>query len=219
MPCCYLDSLVLRHRVRIHPLMLMGELYVELGTTCVLRQPIIQSAHTLKSQEAVGMNEKSSSEMMIGKDEPEQHVSRTKVHSMDGYNVDKEPSIMMNTSNESNNIKQQEQECVIEEQQESSMAIKFDGADNNEDYNIPARILPCIVYSQFAGCVWFAGNAVITEFTFELDFPYSSLQILTSAVTGWFHCRYFTLGHVEYNRVGFDQLVFSFFECLGRCDI
>ena len=57
-------------------------------------------------------------------------------------------------------------------------------SDNTE---IPTRILPCIVYSQFAGTsLWFAGNAVLSDFSDEYGLPDSSLQILTSAVQAGF---------------------------------
>jgi MFS family permease len=52
---------------------------------------------------------------------------------------------------------------------------------------VPSRILPCIVYSQFAGTsLWFAGNAVLSDFADELNLPDSSLEILTSAVQAGF---------------------------------
>ncbi|WP_162051546.1 MFS transporter [Pontibacter pamirensis] len=47
----------------------------------------------------------------------------------------------------------------------------------------PARILPTIVFSQFAGTsLWFAGNAVLPELQASLQLQESALGLLTSAV-------------------------------------
>ena len=47
----------------------------------------------------------------------------------------------------------------------------------------PARILPIIVFSQFAGTsLWFAGNAVLPELQASLQLQESALSLLTSAV-------------------------------------
>ena len=117
----------------------------------------------------------------MGEDEPQ--IMSIGDDSVDDGQVDKKPT-MMDASNESDNVEVQQQE-EEEQQQESELDVKFDDGDN-PDY-VPARILPCIVYSQFAGTsLWFAGNAVMTEFTDELDLPDSSLQILTSAVQAGF---------------------------------
>ncbi len=48
---------------------------------------------------------------------------------------------------------------------------------------IPNRILPTIVFSQFAGTsLWFAGNAVLPELKLSLGLQDSAIGILTSAV-------------------------------------
>lgn len=52
---------------------------------------------------------------------------------------------------------------------------------------IPAQVLPCIIFSQFAGTsLWFAGNAVQEDFADEFNLPDSSLSLLTSAVQAGF---------------------------------
>lgn len=51
------------------------------------------------------------------------------------------------------------------------------------DAPAPARILPTIVFSQFAGTsLWFAGNAVLPELQASLQLQESALGLLTSAV-------------------------------------
>ena len=56
-----------------------------------------------------------------------------------------------------------------------------------EAFRVPWYILACIVYAQFAGTsLWFAGNAVLSDFSDELDLPESALEILTSAVQAGF---------------------------------
>ena len=48
---------------------------------------------------------------------------------------------------------------------------------------VPARILPVIVFSQFAGTsLWFAGNAVLPELQASLQLQEGALSLLTSAV-------------------------------------
>lgn len=48
---------------------------------------------------------------------------------------------------------------------------------------VPARILPVIVFSQFAGTsLWFAGNAVLPELQRSLSLQEGALGLLTSAV-------------------------------------
>lgn len=48
---------------------------------------------------------------------------------------------------------------------------------------VPARILPTIVFSQFAGTsLWFAGNAVLPELQAKLGLQQEALGMLTSAV-------------------------------------
>src|SRR5690606_25802231 len=47
----------------------------------------------------------------------------------------------------------------------------------------PARLLPTLVFSQFAGTsLWFAGNAVLPELQESLQLQDGALALLTSAV-------------------------------------
>jgi MFS family permease len=83
-------------------------------------------------------------------------------------------------------------------QSSNAVVMSVAGLDNIEiadsknasldvSFSVPSRILPCIVFSQFCGTsLWFAGNAVLSDFIDELDLPGSSLPILTSAVQAGF---------------------------------
>jgi len=47
----------------------------------------------------------------------------------------------------------------------------------------PRKILPAIVFSQFAGTsIWFAGNAILGDLIMEFDLPESSIGLMTSSV-------------------------------------
>ncbi len=49
--------------------------------------------------------------------------------------------------------------------------------------SIPKRILPTIIFAQFAGTsLWFAGNAIINQLNHRWDLPSDSLASVTSAV-------------------------------------
>jgi predicted MFS family arabinose efflux permease len=50
-------------------------------------------------------------------------------------------------------------------------------------YSVPKRILPVIVFAQFAGTsLWFAGNAIIKELQSDWQLPNDALASITSAV-------------------------------------
>ncbi len=67
---------------------------------------------------------------------------------------------------------------------------------------VPRRILPLIVFAQFAGVsVWFAGNAVLGELTLVLELPPDALASITASVQ---------LGFI------FGTLVFAFFLIADR---
>ncbi|MEJ8801099.1 MFS transporter [Pontibacter sp. H249] len=54
---------------------------------------------------------------------------------------------------------------------------------NSASPTVPERILPTIVFSQFAGTsLWFAGNAVLPELQASLQLQENALSFLTSAV-------------------------------------
>ena len=94
----------------------------------------------------------------------------------------------MDTQGESRESSSEDKCSVVDEEEDVEKEI---GSDEKEESSIditpPFRVLPCIVYSQFAGTsLWFAGNAVLPEFVGELGLPDSSLQILTSAVQAGF---------------------------------
>jgi len=48
---------------------------------------------------------------------------------------------------------------------------------------VPPRILPMIIFSQFAGTsLWFAGNAVLSDLQHQLSLPLESIGYITSSV-------------------------------------
>ena len=56
---------------------------------------------------------------------------------------------------------------------------------------IPKRILPIIVFSQFAGTsLWFAGNAIIGDLQSAMNVGIEDTGIVTSAITTRFYFGY-----------------------------
>lgn len=57
--------------------------------------------------------------------------------------------------------------------------------------SIPRRILPIIVFAQFAGTsLWFAGNAVIPDLVQELQLTDMAVGYITSGRAIWVYHRY-----------------------------
>eukprot|EP00522_Entomoneis_paludosa_P012226 CAMPEP_0172450776 /NCGR_PEP_ID=MMETSP1065-20121228/9001_1 /TAXON_ID=265537 /ORGANISM="Amphiprora paludosa, Strain CCMP125" /LENGTH=463 /DNA_ID=CAMNT_0013202601 /DNA_START=196 /DNA_END=1587 /DNA_ORIENTATION=+ len=88
------------------------------------------------------------------------------------------PSLTLSAKNETL------EDETANEPDERETALKNEQDDAT---HIPRRVLPCIILSQFAGTsLWFAGNAVQSDFADEFNLPDSSLSVLTSAVQAGF---------------------------------